>query len=420
MKGESMSVNLRHTSLLLLLFAVPAVFAGKDEHPKPQRIILNLTETPATSMAVTWRMPCTSANPVVEYAVATPGPEFAKKVKKMPAAGEMLNVPLQPEALHCSAVLRDLVPATRYVYRVGSDSCWSEWNQFSTADTSRLPFSFIWFGDPQDDILEHISRLFRQTVWTTPAARFWLFSGDLTTEPEDHLLGEFFEAAGFSLRSIPSAMVPGNHDQPYKYENGTIARDKRDKKIRLKEVSRLWQLHFTLPENGVTGLEETNYSFDYQGVRFIMVNSNTRLAEQAVWMENLLKENPNRWTVAIFHHPLYSSGRDRDDKDTRKAFLALFDRYHVDLVLTGHDHTYARSQSLINGSVAAPDTQGTVYVVSACGPKFYKYTSLYDSLMAKSGVNVQLFQHISVAPDSLSYQAFTADGVLFDQFILKK
>jgi 3',5'-cyclic AMP phosphodiesterase CpdA len=282
------------------------------------------------------------------------------------------------------------------------------------------PFTFAWFGDPQDNITQYISRLFRQTIRTGPDAAFWLFSGDLTSEPEDKQIGELFDATGFAFRTIPSAMVPGNHDMGYKFADGDYARNEKGKKVREKFVSPMWRAHYTLPENGIPGFEETSYTFDYQGVRFIMINSNDRLDEQAVWMERLLAANPNRWTVVAFHHPLYSSGADRDDKKTREAFLPLFDKYRVDLVLTGHDHTYARSRKLVNGAIVAENAPGTVYVVSASGPKFYEYTSLYDSLMAKSGVNIQLYQIITVEGRHMRYRAYTADGVMYDEFELVK
>ena len=386
----------------------------------PTRIILNLTDSPATSMAVTWRMSREYRNAAVEYSVATPGTEFVGAAIRQPGSMEVMNVPREPVAFHYAALMRDLKPGTAYVYRVGKDSLWSEWNQFITAQGGNVPFSFVWFGDPQDDISEHLSRLFRQALRTAPEARFWLFSGDLTSEPEDDQWGELFDAPGFVLRTIPTAMVPGNHDMGFKFQDDSIVRDAKGKKVRGRTVSPLWRVHVTLPENGVAGLEETSYSFDYQGVRFVMINSNDRLEEQARWMDSVLSANPNRWTVVAFHHPLYSSGRERDDRKTRDAFLPLFDKYHVALVLTGHDHTYARSHRLANNSVVSGNLSGTVYVVSASGPKFYEYTSFYDSLMAKTGTGVQLYQVITVSGGHLNYRAYSADGALYDSFELTK
>jgi acid phosphatase type 7 len=406
--------------ILILCFILPLNVFSQSGGSRPERIILNITEAPATSIAVTWRMSDDRTDAGVQFARATPGTEFTNALVRLPAIGERLSVPKQPVAFHYSAVLKDLQAGTTYVYRVGRDSAWSEWCQFTTAQDSTAPFSFVWFGDPQDDIVEYISRVFRQSTRTMPDAKFWLFSGDITSEPEDDQLGEFFDAAGPVLRGIPSAMVPGNHDMAFRFVDGEYARNAKGKKVRDKDVSPMWHAHFTLPGNGIPDFTGTSYTFDYQGVRFVMINSNDHLEEQAAWMEPLLAKNPCRWTVVAFHHPVYSSGRDRDDRETREAFLPLFDRYHVDLVLTGHDHTYARSRKLVNNAVVPELVPGTVYVTSSSGPKFYEYTSLYDSLMARTAVRTQFYQTVAIDGTDLRYRAFTADGSLYDAFDLKK
>ena len=73
-----------------------------------------------------------------------------------------------------------------------------------------------------------------------------------------------------------------------------------------------------------------------------MDNVGEFLSVQAQWLEGLLAENPNKWTVVTFHHPMYSP-TGRDNKELRELWRPVFDRYGVDLVLTGHDHAYGRS-----------------------------------------------------------------------------
>jgi hypothetical protein len=409
-------------SVVILVFVLVVFSSAQtvNQLREPQRIILNLTDKPATSIAITWRSIAESSAPMVEFAESTDGSRFEKSSKKGPASSIRFEADKQITVFQYSAVLDGLKPGTHYVYKVGGDSVWSEWNQFTTATETAAPFKFVWFGDPQDDIKEHVSRVFREAFRTAPDAAFWTFSGDMTSEPEDWRWGELFYAAGFIFRMTPSIMVPGNHDMAYKFENGKIALDARGRKDRIKSISPMWRPQLTFPENGVPGLEETSYYVDYQGVRLIMINSNDRLDEQAAWMEKLLSQNPNTWTVVTFHHPLYSYGRERDDRATRNAFLGLFDRYHVDLVLTGHDHTYARSFKLNNGAVAAGNQPGTVYVVSSSGPKHYVANPRYQSLMAKTAVDQSMFQVVSVNGNKLEYKAYTAVSTLFDSFELVK
>lgn len=401
----------RVTTLFLLITVAVAsiVLAGDDV---PQRVILNLTAAPATSMAVTWRTLEHHERPAVEYAVATPGPLFEKSASTVDAVATGLPGKNGVVYSQCSAVLTGLLPKTTYIYRVGHDSVWSEWNQFTTAGASAEPFSFVFLGDPQDDLLEHVSRSFRETFRHAPEARFWAFSGDLTSDPEEKLWEQWFAAAGFIPRMVPMIMVPGNHDHgSIKLANG--------KKQRTKELP-LWRPQFTLPENGVAGLEEASYVIDYQGVRFLMLDGNDKLKEQAVWVDSVLANNPNRWTVAVFHQPFYSSGRNRDERETRNAFQEVFERRGVDLVLQGHDHTYARSKKLSGGVPVPPDARGIVYVVSSCGPKNYVLQPLYKDLMEKMGENLQLFQVVSVDGSSLKYRAVTMDGMMYDSFELHK
>jgi len=386
----------------------------------PHRVVLKVTAAPATAVALTWRMAQPYDDVSVQYALATVGTAFAAAPSTTQAALERSADEKGRDIFHYSAVLAGLTPATRYVYRVGRDTSWSEWAQFTTASATAAPVTFVWFGDPQDELLTHCARVFREAHRMAPDAGFWLFSGDLTSEPEDRQLGELFAAGTPMFRMTPVAMTPGNHDMAFKYENGEIARSSSGKKQRTKTVSPLWNAHYTLPRNGPAGFEETSYTFDYQGVRVVMVNSNDRLAEQAAWLEARLADNPNRWTVVAFHHPFYSSGRDRDDKDTRAAFQAIIEKHGVDLVLAGHDHTYARSHALRQDTIVPAGSRGTVYVNSSSGPKFYVYTPTYKHLMVKAAENVQLFQVITADAGRLTYRSYTAAGVLFDEFDLQK
>jgi hypothetical protein len=411
-------------ALVVLLFVGSAAGAASkavDSTRAPFQVILNPTTTPATSVALTWRTEGPAPDQAAQFAAATPGTSFITQTITVPARSETALLDTRAEGYYHSAVLSGLKPATRYLYRVGSEAGWTEWNQVLTAQTVPAPFSFVYFGDPQDGLKEHVTRIFRTADLLAPDAAFWLIAGDLTSEPEDAQIRDFFTAGAAAFRNRLVVPVAGNHDIAFLYdEAGKIVLNKKGKKQRGEELPPTWRAQFTLPENGVTGLEESNYHLDYQGVRLIVMNSNVRLADQAAWLEPRLASNPNRWTIVCFHHPLYSAGRDRDDRTTRDAFLPLFDRYRVDLVLTGHDHAYARSRPL-RGSVAVPAGEhGTVYVVSSCGSKFYPVTPANPDLMAKTAGDLQLCQKISIDGDRLRYVSVAADGSVHDQFELQK
>jgi predicted phosphodiesterase len=79
------------------------------------------------------------------------------------------------------------------------------------------------------------------------------------------------------------------------------------------------------------------------GVRFFALDSNYMDPEQLQWAEKELKASGSDWKIAFFHHPLYSSGeRHGSDTALKDQLEPLFQRYSVDVVLTGHDHVYER------------------------------------------------------------------------------
>jgi 3',5'-cyclic AMP phosphodiesterase CpdA len=400
----------------ILLFLVVILFtdlslAQKYNTPEtPQRIIINLTDTPSSSMAVTWRTMTEVSNPQIKYSETTEWRDIDSSCTVINAKSEKVKIDSNTFAFHHSAVLKNLNANTIYSYKVGGGKDWSEWNQFTTASDTDTPFEFIFFGDPQVDVKEYVSRIFRKSLTVSPNAKFWLFTGDLMDRPLDQYWEELFYAGGFVFSLIPSVMTPGSHEYAYKLKDGT----------RVNQFSPLWYSHFTLPENGIPGMEEKSFFFDYQGVRFIMLDAQSKLEEQAAWLDSLLEKTRNQWKIVAFHEPVFSMGRNRDELKTRDAFMSIIEKHNVDLVLTGHDHVYARSYKLKNEKIVSNDDKGTVYVISQCGGKTYPLNTKNSELMAKTGTNIQLFQTISIDKKKIIYKSYSVTGKLFDSFELTK
>lgn len=91
----------------------------------------------------------------------------------------------------------------------------------------------------------------------------------------------------------------------------------------------------------------TYYSVEREGVIWIILNSNLKLAPGSVqfnWLVNQLAANPATTKAVIMHHPVYSSGMHGDEKGFQFLFPALFKKYEVAAVFSGHDHIYERSE----------------------------------------------------------------------------
>jgi 3',5'-cyclic AMP phosphodiesterase CpdA len=395
---------------------------------QPDRVVLTWSDDPATTQSVTWRTDTTVTAARAEVALASPHPGFVDAAASVAARTERVDARVvdgeDVVANYHSVTFTGLVPDTLYAYRVGEGDRWSEWFQFRTASTEPEPFSFIYFGDAQNDVLSLWSRTVRASALEAPDARFMIHAGDLINRAHRNTeWGEWFEAGGFLHAMIPSVPTPGNHEHdPYTEEEE--ARD-------IERLSIFWRPQFTLPENGPEGVEpETSYWIDYQGVRIISLNSSQDADAQATWLERVLAENDQRWTVVTHHHPIFSASEGRDNEGLRAAWKPLYDRYGVDLVLQGHDHTYARGRTFASaenvpeGVNMRDGETGTVYVVSVSGRKMYDLkTDGWDGYEAdrdRAAENTQLFQVIRVEGDRLVYEAFTPTGFRYDAFDLVK
>lgn len=345
-----------------------------------------------------------------EFAVAEPGPQFTERTQRVSGTSKPLSSNLGVARYH-SVHLSDLEPETKYVYRVGDGTNWSEWFHFTTASDEPAPFTFIYFGDAQNQVRSHWSRVVREAHLDAPRASFMLHAGDLVNRAgNDAEWGEWFGAGAWLNAMTPSIATPGNHEYG-RNEQGQ------------RSLTEHWRPQFAFPENGPEGLEESVYWIDYQGVRIISLNSNEQQAKQVDWLENVLGDNPNKWTIVTFHHPMYSAAEGRDNPRLRAAWKPVFDKYRVDLALQGHDHAYARSSlDVPNENVsegANTRSGGTVYVVSVSGPKMYEVKE-GRPFIPRSASGAQLYQLIHIDGDALRYEARLATGELYDAFTLKK
>lgn len=380
----------------------------------PDRIILTFKGDPARGMGVTWRTDTNvgQGQAIAQIAPADAYPKFVEKAVAVTANTTPLNSDLGPAHYH-SVDFTKLQPGTMYAYRVGDGTNWSEWIHFKTASDTPEPFSFIYFGDAQNDVKSLWSRAIRSAYSEAPKAKFLIHAGDLINNSDtDAQWGEWFYAGGWVNAMVPSVATPGNHE----YNRGS-SKGRRE----TPGISDHWRPQFNLPENGPAGLEESCYYVDYQGVRIVSLNSEERLMDQVAWLDKVLAENPGKWSILTFHRPIYSTAGTRDNKEVRETWLPIIDKHKVDLVLQGHDHSYGRSRNMRAGQNVRNGESGTVYVVSVSGPKMYALNPENKKFwMARAAEDTQLYQIITVDGNKLKYEARTVTGELYDAFDLEK
>ena len=393
----------------------------------PDRIILTFNGNPSTKRAVTWRTDSSVKKAEAQIAVAGLNSDFVKEASTYTANTEEFDLGLYKSnksliVNYHSVVFENLKPNTLYAYRVGFAENWSEWIQFKTANDTYSPTQFVYFGDAQNDILNHWSRVIRMAYKTAPDASFVIHAGDLVDSAhKDNEWAQWFKAGGFIHSQWTAIPVVGNHEfQRFDGYEGTLPR----------RLSIQWRPQFTLPveENLDEKLHETVYSVEYQDILILVLNSTGHLEEQTEYIREKLTNSDAKWKIVTNHHSVFSPAEGRDFEYARKVWKPMFEKYGVDLVLNGHDHTYARGHTPVKSqNVNESGIFKTLYVTSVSGPKQYKIDKVkiknyeVDGYKSdKMGEETQFFQVINIDNNKLTYSAYTTLGDLYDRAIITK
>jgi Calcineurin-like phosphoesterase/Secretion system C-terminal sorting domain/Purple acid Phosphatase, N-terminal domain len=216
---------------------------------------------------------------------------------------------------------------------------------------------------------------------------------------------------------------------------------------------------FNHPKNaeigGVASTRESWYSFDYGDIHFISLNSfDADLSiggAQYQWLLNDLQNNDKGWLIAFWHYPPHDARNNNSDIDTRdiamrQNYNPILEQYGVDLVLSGHSHSYQRSfliadyfgfsnqfdpaihgvnmgdgQSDGNGVYdKGTEELGTVYMVTgsagstAAATDELEHPAMFNTQMVRGSVRLQ------ISYDELFAEFINSEGIVSDYFTIKK
>jgi hypothetical protein len=377
--------------------------------PSPDQVVVSFGDDPARQLSFTWR-----TDPSVKGSALRIAPRRGSKAERIltgdahPIASDgLLNDPI---ILRHRVVATDLEPDTTYAYAVGDGSTegWSAWHNVGTAPLKPRDFGFLYLGDAQCG-LERWGELLHAARKHRPDAAFLLLAGDLVDRGNERTNWDhFFLRAAGVFETIPFLPAVGNHEY---LDKGPL----------------IYRGTFDLPKNGPEGIDPgLVYSFEYSDAFVAVLDSNlgihdSRLARvQAEWLDRALSRTKATWKFVTFHHPVYASHVSRENPELGAAWGPVFDKHHVDLVLQGHDHAYLRTRPMRAGRAVGSTTEGTVYVVSVSGEKFYEQGP--RDYTVKGITNLATYQtiDIQVKEKRLTYRAFDRDGLEVDALVIEK
>lgn len=229
---------------------------------------------------------------------------------------------------------------------------------------------------------------------STPAPEFLLHAGDVIY-PRGGREGYgpwLFEPFAQVLDHVPLFPGVGNHD--LETERGAP-----------------WLEAFVTPANDATR-DERHYSFDWGDVHVLVLDVASTLCRpggsQWRFAADDLSLARGAWKVVVLHYPPYSAGPSGGNNDVVQHLVPLFESRRVDVVLSGHDHTYQRFKPrggvqylVIGGGGAPPDP-------------------LKESSELAFSRSVNHFLRGRADASSLLLEAVDLQGVVFDSVLLRR
>ena len=260
----------------------------------------------------------------------------------------------------------DLKANTTYYYSYQKDGQWTAPEKYTTDNGSK--FSFIFVGDPQigssnelkgqdtaefynaqsaavaNDAFNWNTTLSQAMEKTNNKASFVLSSGDQIQStkkksPNKAAWGSEIEYSGYLspdvLKNLPVATTVGNHDA----DNAN------------------YTYHFNTANASELGSNKTvggDYWFKHDNALFIMLNTqDTNVEEHRQFIEQTVAANKDcKWRIVTLHQDIYGSAEHSNEPEItnlRYQLAPIFEDNKVDVVLTGHDHAYSRTQILKGG-----------------------------------------------------------------------
>ena len=320
---------------------------------------------------------------------------------------------VQRQDFICSCLLENLKPASLYKFRIISGKRATSWQDLRTSGDGN--FQMLIFADSQCEHYDIWQRTADTAAKNFPDAELVTVIGDLVDNGEaDYQWRAWHLAATKFLSGKIFAPVMGNHEcygvdwfnaLPTGYLN-----------------------QFALPDNGSKNFGGYFYSFDYGAAHFFVLN--TQFVEldalkpgmQSAQEYFLRRDaaNVNRpWKIVFMHKDIYDYAQDKFN-DIAEKFLPLFDELEIDLVFTGHLHTYRN-----RGKIFARKkfSRGTTYIL--CGragdQKYVEPHSTIDDVTAPNLRNEpESFIVLDIGATKINLTCRSVDGEIFDNFTLTK
>ena len=240
--------------------------------------------------------------------------------------------------------LTGLTAGTDYEFRVGDGSTWSELHTFRTNAAQQDTTAFVVMGDTQMSgdreadaesiaILDALGDLVKDKQ-----VDFGLQTGDYVDNGTNYAMwAEMQEAFNHTFPNVDFIHTLGNHEYYGDFSGST--------------ASNILQLP-----------SKDYYSMEYGDVYVAVINNGADLSAACEWLKQDAAQSTCMWKVLSIHQPPYYTNAKGGSERFHEQIPAAAEAAGIDVVFSGHDHSYAR---IMAKDGAAVTENGVTYFI--CG-----------------------------------------------------
>ena len=361
---------------------------------------LNAVQGSSTSQNISWLSGIgTAGKAVAQYRV-----KGADAWQTAGGTSTLTGFSTSKDAAYVNTIqLTGLTAGTDYEFRVGDGSTWSELHTFRTNAAQQDTTAFVVMGDTQMSgdreadaesiaILDALGDLVKDKQ-----IDFGLQTGDYVDNGSNYAMwAEMQEAFNHTFPNVDFIHTLGNHEY-YGDFNGNIA-------------------------NNVLQLPGKDYySMEYGDVYVSVINNGADLSAACEWLKQDAAQSTCMWKVLSIHQPPYYTNAKGGSERFHEQIPAAAEAAGIDVVFSGHDHSYAR----IMAKDGEPVTENgvTYFICGDLGEKSknvnYAMTSDF-SFAYKEQAYEGLIMYVTANDKTMTVSAYDSkDGRLVDSAVLQ-
>lgn len=364
---------------------------GKEDGT-PTHVWCNAANS-ADSLNVGWLAEPTKANDCAQLRLAE-SREAVESGKVYTGTCQLITFAVDNAAAYvCGAKAGNLKSGTTYYYQVGDGTHWSEIQSFTTG-YANTDMKAVVFGDLQESNNTTLTEILKDPKLAD--CDLAIQTGDLVDNGGNY---GFWDSTLKMLEPIKFGRLfaVGNHEQDGSGDPNTTFYNQGD----------------------------SNYYSAVYGNTFVATLSfNGFTPEALAKLVSDAKASNATWKLLVMHQPVYYTNAIAGiSADTQKQIYTAAQEAGIDVVLAGHDHSYARTEPLYDGTV--DNEKGiTYFICGSLGEKSYTITNNPEFHFAKVNGNYNaIYLTLATTGNELNIQTYDfANGKaeLLDSFTKTK